>query len=72
MGGRFAMSDDSHGTDQVATNYPRLLKFIQKVGIVEVFYVDRDVAPTDSRFSAGLSSISVADLAQLSFWKTAR
>lgn len=72
MGGRFAMSDDSHGTDQVGTNYPRLLQFIQKVGIKEIFYVDRDAEITDSRFSAGLSSITVDDLRQLPFWTSAQ
>ncbi|KAJ4360491.1 uncharacterized protein N0V89_001056 [Didymosphaeria variabile] len=72
MGGRFVMSDDSHGTDQVGTNYPRLLKFIQKVGIGEVFYVDKDATPTDSRCSAGFSSITVDNLVRLPFWTTAQ
>lgn len=66
------MSDDSHGIDQVGTNYARLLKFIQKVGIKEVFYVDKDATPSDDRFSAGLSSIAVDQLLQLPFWKTAQ
>jgi histidinol-phosphatase (PHP family) len=72
MGGRFVMSDDSHGIDQVATNYPRLLQYIRKVGINEIFYVDKDTAPTDSRISAGFSSITVDNLLQLPFWTTAR
>ncbi|KAF1980062.1 histidinol phosphate phosphatase H [Bimuria novae-zelandiae CBS 107.79] len=72
MGGRFAMSDDSHGTDQIGTNYPRLLQFMRKVGIKELFYVDRNAAPTDGRFAAGFSSIPVDDLIHLPFWNTAR
>jgi histidinol-phosphatase (PHP family) len=72
MGGRFVMSDDSHGTDQVATNYPRMLQYIQKVGISEIFYVDKDVAPTDRRITAGFSSITVDNLLRLPFWTTAQ
>lgn len=72
MGGRFAMSDDSHGTDQVGTNYTRLLNFIQKLGVKEVFYVDRDATTTDERFAAGFSSVAVNDLIQSPFWKTAK
>ena len=66
------MSDDSHGTDQVGTNYPRLLQFMKMVGIDEVFYVDRDAPPSDSRFAAGFSSITVADLSELPFWRKIR
>ncbi|CAI6337542.1 unnamed protein product [Periconia digitata] len=69
MGGRFAMSDDSHGVDQVGTNYSRLLDYIGKTGIREMHYVDSDAPSTDSRFPhAGFSSISVEDLCQLPFW----
>jgi len=72
MGGRFALSDDSHGTDQIGTNYPRLMKFIQTLGIKELYYVDRDATSIDDRFSAGLSRIAVADLLQLPFWTEAQ
>ena len=30
MEGRFTMSDDSHGIDQIGTNYPRMLAFFAK------------------------------------------
>jgi histidinol-phosphatase (PHP family) len=71
MGGRFVMSDDSHGIDQIATNYTRLLDFIQKVGIKEIHYADSDASSKDSRFpNAGFSSIAVDDLVQLPFWTT--
>lgn len=67
--GGFVMSDDSHGIDQIGTNYPRLLAFIQKTGIENIHYADRAGTRKDSRFpSAGFTSIAVADLAQLQFW----
>lgn len=63
------MSDDSHGVDQIGTNYVRLLDFIQKAGIETIHYADLAGIRMDSRFpSAGFSSISVADLARLPFW----
>lgn len=69
MGGGFVMSDDSHGTDQIGTNYTRLLAFVQKAGIGRVYYADPAGVRKDSRFpSVGFSSISVADLVQLPFW----
>ncbi|ORY09527.1 Polymerase/histidinol phosphatase-like protein [Clohesyomyces aquaticus] len=69
MGGRFTMSDDSHSIDQVGTNYGRLLDFIQKTGMEEVWYADRDAPRHTSRFAhAGFSSIIVEELAQLPFW----
>lgn len=78
MGGRFAMSDDSHGIDQIGTNYRRLLDFIQTVGIKEIHYVDGDISSTtttatDEPFPhAGFSSIAVGDLCQLPFWTKAQ
>ncbi|KAF2637472.1 histidinol-phosphatase [Massarina eburnea CBS 473.64] len=69
MGGRFVMSDDSHGIDQIGTNYTRLLDFIRKAGIKEIMYADSDASCTDRRFpNAGFSSIATDDLIQLPFW----
>jgi histidinol-phosphatase (PHP family) len=68
--GGFVMSDDSHGIDQIGTNYVRLLAFIQKAGIQEMHFVDPVGVSIDSRFpGAGFSSIKVTDLAQLTFWQ---
>ena len=59
------MSDDSHGIDQIGTNYARLLAFIRKAGIDQIHYADRAGARKDSRFpNTGFSSIAVTDLAQ--------
>ena len=69
MGGGFVMSDDSHGIDQIGTNYGRLLAFVQKAGISEMYYADRAAPRKDHRFpNAGFSSIAITDLAQLPFW----
>ncbi|KAF1830041.1 histidinol phosphate phosphatase H [Decorospora gaudefroyi] len=69
MRGGFVMSDDSHGVDQIGTNYARLLAFVQKAGIKQIYYVDQAGVRKDSRFlSTGFSSITVSDMMQLPFW----
>jgi histidinol-phosphatase (PHP family) len=69
MGGCFTMSDDSHGIDQIGTNYPRMLAFIHQARIQHIHYVDLDTPRADSRFpTTGFSRIAVDDLARLPFW----
>ena len=41
LGGRFTMSDDSHGTAHVATNYRRGLAFLRGLGVKEVWTLER-------------------------------
>ncbi|RMZ73403.1 histidinol-phosphatase [Pyrenophora seminiperda CCB06] len=69
MGGGFVMSDDSHGIEQIGTNYARLLAFVDKAGIGRIHFADRAGIGKDSRFpNTGFSSIDVTDLVQLPFW----
>ncbi|KAF2684368.1 histidinol-phosphatase [Lentithecium fluviatile CBS 122367] len=72
MGGRFAMSDDSHDVGQIGTHYPRLLEFIQNAGVEEVYYVDSETVSKDTRFNAGFSRIAVEELVRLPFWNKVR
>lgn len=71
MGGRFTMSDDSHGVAQVGTNYGRLLDFIRTTGIKEIWYAQRGAQPRDERFLAGFVSMSLDELERLPHWKAA-
>ncbi|KAB5535283.1 Polymerase/histidinol phosphatase-like protein [Coniochaeta sp. 2T2.1] len=41
LGGRFTMSDDSHGITQVATNYERGLQFLESLGLDAVWTFER-------------------------------
>ncbi|KZM20545.1 Histidinol-phosphatase [Ascochyta rabiei] len=70
MGGGFVLSDDSHGIEQIGTNYPRLLEYIQRTGVEKIHFATRGCGyRLDSRFpSAGFSTIAVAALAELPFW----
>lgn len=63
------MSDDSHGIEQLGTNYGRLLAFIQTAGIEEVHYIDPSGIRNDARFpTAGFASITTSRLLALPFW----
>lgn len=41
-GGRFTLSDDSHGVSQVGTHYDTLLAFAKEVGIHCLVFFERD------------------------------
>ncbi|RDA91042.1 hypothetical protein CP533_2553 [Ophiocordyceps camponoti-saundersi (nom. inval.)] len=44
MGGKFTMSDDSHGIAQVATNYARGISYLESLGVESVWTLDRQNA----------------------------
>lgn len=41
MGGKFTLSDDSHGIAQVTTNYLRALVYLESLGVAEVWTWER-------------------------------
>lgn len=45
MGGKFTMSDDSHGIAQVATNYGRGIEYLASLGVEEVWTLKRTPHP---------------------------
>ena len=73
MGGRFTLSDDSHGIEQVGLNYDKTLQCIRKAGIEHLCYlapVSNSVEPLDDRFpEVGWQTILVSDLESHGFWK---
>ncbi len=44
LGGRWTLSDDSHGIDHVATNYAGGVGFLRSLGVAEVWKLERDPA----------------------------
>lgn len=48
LGGRFTLSDDSHFTVHVATNYERTVHFLETIGVQEVHVLERLDRPLDS------------------------
>lgn len=42
MGGKFTLSDDSHGIDQVGLNFKRVQQYLLDVGIKQLWSFERD------------------------------
>lgn len=74
MGGRFTLSDDSHGVEHVGFNYRRVLECIKEAGITELVVL-APISPStvqhDPRFpGVGWQGMSIAELEQESFWES--
>ncbi|KAI9812041.1 MAG: histidinolphosphatase [Pycnora praestabilis] len=69
IGGRFTLSDDSHGIDQVAFGYDKVLKFIEQTGISALHYLECGDAVFDTRFPhTSVSAIKLPDIRSHQFW----
>lgn len=72
MGGRFTLSDDSHGIEQVGLNYAKTLNCVKKAGIDQIWYIaptSDTVSQNDHRFPGiGWKSVGIADLERHTFW----
>ena len=73
MEGKFCLSDDSHGSDQVAAHYHQLPGFLDHVGIESLHFLshsEREVAePLDTRFPhLIMGTMGVEDLRRHRFW----
>jgi histidinol-phosphatase (PHP family) len=60
MGGRFTLSDDSHGIDQVGTNFMRVFEYLESLGEKELFLLEGDGANLDAKNKRVLNIQSVA------------
>lgn len=41
LGGKFTLSDDSHGIAQLATNYGRAIDYLESLGVDQVWTLER-------------------------------
>ncbi|PQE10283.1 histidinol phosphate phosphatase family protein [Rutstroemia sp. NJR-2017a WRK4] len=55
MGGKFTLSDDSHGIAQVGTNFGRAIEYLESLGVKEVYTFER----SESTESGGEKSVSL-------------
>ena len=77
LGGRFCLSDDSHGVDQVSLNFHRVLEFLEGVGVQALHYLSLvgeeggDLSPAlDARFPrTRIAAIPMEEVKQMPFWK---
>lgn len=67
MGGRFVLSDDSHGIAHVGTNYKQLLPFLDQLKIEALAYLSKDSVSG----ALEVKEMQMAEFKSHAFWKTA-
>lgn len=72
MGGTFVLSDDSHGVDQIGTNYDKVMEFLEKAEIMEVYALERIVGgvSSDRLDNTIFRRIPVQELKEHRFWQS--
>lgn len=60
LGGKFTLSDDSHGTSHIATNYLRAVAYLQDLGVEHVWTFRRHPHPfTEGEARGTLEDVAV-------------
>ncbi len=59
LNGKFVLSDDSHGINQVGVCYDQVPEFLQETGIGSLMVMEKGLVTNDSRFS-GVSAREVS------------
>lgn len=74
MGGRFTLSDDSHGPHRVGEHYTRVRDYLRRIGVHTLWYLTRDKPSEDVvPFERGLYATRVeGDWWEHAFWKRLR
>lgn len=62
QGGKFCLSDDSHGLSQIGLNYHKVMNYIQELQLENIYYLKRQ------QQSIGIEPVLVSELASSSFW----
>jgi len=61
MGGKFTLSDDSHGVEHLGTNYVRAIEYLESLGVTELYTFERhESASNDGKKELALRSVPVA------------
>ncbi|KAL3262207.1 hypothetical protein ABHI18_002986 [Aspergillus niger] len=71
-GGRFCLSDDSHGLEQVGLNFHRVVPFLEQVGVSRLHYLalGEGDAPVDARFPrTQIKEVTLKEVKNMSFWR---
>ena len=63
LGGKFTLSDDSHGVAQVGLNFERVKSYLEDVGVETLWYLERDAnEPVDTSGTLRLTSVALKEL----------
>lgn len=68
LGGRFVLSDDSHGIAHVGLNYDKVLDFAKRASIRELHFIRADSSKRGSGMMPSVSSVSISELEAHPFW----
>ncbi|KAI2998761.1 hypothetical protein CBS147346_8008 [Aspergillus niger] len=71
-GGRFCLSDDSHGLEQVGLNFHRVVPFLEQVGVSRLHYLalGEGDAPVDARFPrTQIKEVTLEEVKNMPFWR---
>jgi len=61
-GGRFVLSDDSHGPQAVGLNYGKMFRFLrEEVGLTELYYLKRTTGEARSKAGRNIEVVRVVD-----------
>lgn len=71
IGGRFTLSDDSHGVEQVGLNYGKVLRYLEQLRLERIYYLEKlpggEVA-VDMLDACAVRSMTVEELKRETFW----
>ena len=72
MGGRFTLSDDSHGVAQVGLNFERVLDYLKSLGVTELYYLERQEQDlrTQSKLTLAVKKVPFTGLGGANFPST--
>ena len=62
MGGKLTLSDDSHGIDQVGTNYGRTVEYLESLGVEEVWGLEVQEVERSGKMKVSVRSVGVEDI----------
>jgi histidinol-phosphatase (PHP family) len=63
LGGKFTLSDDSHGVVQVGLNFERVKSYLEDVGVETLWYLERDAnEPLDTSGTLRLTNVALKEL----------
>jgi len=66
-GGKFALSDDSHGPHAVGMNYNRMFHYLKSLGVAELWYLGQSDTPNSS--GRNVQAIKLRDWVEHPFWR---
>ncbi|KFZ24184.1 hypothetical protein V502_01347 [Pseudogymnoascus sp. VKM F-4520 (FW-2644)] len=62
LGGKFTLSDDSHGVAQVGLNFERVKTYLEDVGVETLWYLERLTDESDTSGNLRLKSVALSEI----------